>query len=157
MSSIQTSLNNYIDQLSAALGLESTTSNQLKSIFASYSDVNKYKLITKTETPVKELLSADQSIKALFDSQLKPYQEKIKANWNSMNKNLVELQILTLIQKKENCDEVIDGLLKVLNEKIKIVNDTLKQNLTQAGGSNDKYMKKYLKYKNKYLSLKNLI
>ena len=72
------------------------------------------------------------------------------------NKNLVELQILTLIQKKENCDKVIDGLLDVLNKKIKIVNDTLKENLTQAGGSNDKYIKKYLKYKNKYLSLKKI-
>jgi hypothetical protein len=156
MTSIKTDLNTHIDKLSRALGLESSTSNELKGIFVSYSDENKYKLIDKTGEAVTQLLSADQSIKALFDSQLLHYQEKIKANWNSMNKNLVELQILTLIQKKENCDKVIDGLLDVLNKKIKIVNETLKQNLSQAGGSNDKYIKKYLKYKNKYLSLKKI-
>ena len=155
MTSIKTILDQYIDQLGNALGLEEPTKTRLKTLLISYNDENKYKLIDKTSDAVSLLDSADKELK-LFIDKLEPYKSKIKPNLDAMNNSLIELQILTLIQKKENCDKVIDGLLDVLNKKIRIVNDTLKKNLTQAGGSNDKYIKKYLKYKNKYLSLKKI-
>jgi len=155
MSTITTNLNNYIDQLGRILELTVETKNRLKSLFNSYNN-EKYKLIEKTEDAVSKLETADQELKTFIDNTLEPYKTKIKTNLDQMNNSLIELQILTLIQKKENCDKVIDGLLDVLNKKIKIVNETLQKNLTQAGGSNDKYIKKYLKYKNKYLSLKKI-
>jgi len=48
-----------------------------------------------------------------------------------MNEQLAQLQILSLIQKKEDCQEVIKQLLKILNDKIKTVNDVLRANLGQ--------------------------
>ena len=69
--------------------------------------------------------------------------------------------------RNQNCDEIIRALLDALNNKIRSVNQILRENLdpagahhaaNQGGGANDdKYMSKYLKYKNKYLSLKKMI
>lgn len=117
---------------------------------------------------------------------LHPYAAQIQNSWDAMNDQLARLQVLSLIQRKESCDGVIRALLDALNQKIQTVNQILNQNLdqqaqggvaqvpagrimtleeqaqfarnqplnfVQAGG----YQEKYLKYKNKYLSLKKMI
>jgi len=46
-----------------------------------------------------------------------------------MNQQLTELQILSLIRRQENCDQVINELLRVLHEKIRTVNQIISSNL----------------------------
>lgn len=209
--------NDYIRRLGLALGYTDAQIPMLINSFVNFNRQDRYKLINNTQQYVDSLLAVDQQLAGLPNGILKPYMQEIGENWYAMNKQLAELQILSLIQKKEDCQEVIKELLRILNEKIKTVNDVLKANLGQssnpsqqpqqlqqsenpqggvasqrfqnlarstipgnqsafrdvvqqkmqnygpaqnqpqnqrAGGSNDPYMNKYLKYKNKYLSLK---
>jgi len=220
----------YIERLGQALGYNIQQIPDLRTSFRNFNRQDKYKLIQNTQEFVDRLLDADQQLQALAlpNGILEPYMDEIGDNWHAMNEQLVQLQILSLIQKKEDCQAVIKELLKLLSNKIKTVNEVLKANLEQppsnpplqdqmnsqggiaqprfralanrtipaqrfqaaaenpalrsrtaaelqerlgqqdlrlpgaggivrnlGGGSNDNvYMNKYLKYKNKYLSLK---
>ena len=72
--------------------------------------------------------------------------------------NLGKLQLLAILKKANNCEDVLNSFIGLLNNKIGAVNNILKKNL-QAGGSNInyEYYRKYNKYKNKYLLFKNSI
>ncbi len=202
------SFSQYIINLSTALGLNDIERTNLIQILTKFTDKDKYKLIENTDLLVQKLVDIDKQINQLITKDLFPYMESIKENLNEMNKNLAELQILSLIKRKENCGQVIKELINLLNIKYSTVNDIVKRNLegdpsidksrkanletiynatltesslpkkqvqTQAnrppwnnsldilkvplGRSNIKSnsKSKYLKYKNKYLSLKKLI
>lgn len=202
------SFSQYIINLSTALGLNDIERINLIQILTKFTDKDKYKLIENTDLLVQKLVDIDKQINQLITKDLFPYMESIKENLNEMNKNLAELQILSLIKRKENCGQVIKELINLLNIKYSTVNDIVKRNLegdpsidksrkadletiynatltesslpkkqvqTQAnrlpwdnslykpkvplGRSNIKSnsKSKYLKYKNKYLSLKKLI
>jgi hypothetical protein len=201
--------NEYIRRLGLALGYPDDQIPMLINSFVNFNRQDRYKLITNTQQYVDSLLAVDQELASLPNGILKPYMQEIGENWNNMNQQLAQLQILSLIQKKEDCQAVIKELLRILNDKIRTVNDVLKANLgqspsnppqsgqssssgginrfqdavrlsrpdpnsgerfrqtvldatsrfgpgrsNQGGGSNDPYINKYLKYKNKYLSLK---
>lgn len=159
---------NFVIRLGKALSLDEPKQEKLKAVLVNFSNGDKYKLISEIDKYVINLEEIDKQLIGLKTGILEPYMGAIENNWNSMNEQLAQLQILSLIQRKENCEEVIKELLGILSKKIATVNDILKNNLgqpisqssvqanqEQAGGSNnDKYMNKYLKYKNKYLSLK---
>jgi DNA-binding MarR family transcriptional regulator len=200
------SFNEYIKNLSTALGLNDTERTKLIELLTKFTDKDKYKLVENTDSLVQKLVDIDIQINQLITKDLFPYMESIKENLNEMNKNLAELQILSLIKRKENCGQVIKELINLLNYKSSAVNEIVKKNLegvqsidksrkadletiynatltepslpkkqvqTQAnrqpwdnsldilkvelGKSNIKSKSKYLKYKNKYLSLKKLI
>jgi len=199
------SFNEYIKNLSTALGLNDTERTKLIELLTKFTDKDKYKLVEKTDLLVQKLVDIDIQINQLITKDLFPYIESIKENLNEMNKNLAELQILSLIKRKENCGQVIKELINLLNIKYSTVNDIVKKNL-EGDPSIDKSQKanletiynatltkpslpkqvqtqlrpdwdnslhklkvplgksnfgqnfgKYLKYKNKYLSLKKLI
>jgi hypothetical protein len=171
--------NNFVIRLGKALSLDEPKQEKLKAFLVNFSNGDKYKLISETDKYVTNLEEIDKQLIGLKTGILAPYMNAIQNNWNNMNEQLAQLQVLSLIQRKENCEEVIKELLGILSKKIASVNDILRNNLgqpisqvntqantqadtkvedsddSQSGGrNNDKYINKYLKYKNKYLSLK---
>ena len=124
--------NDYIRRLGLALGYTDAQIPMLINSFVNFNRQDRYKLINNTQQYVDSLLAVDQQLAGLPNGILKPYMQEIGENWYAMNKQLAELQILSLIQKKEDCQEVIKELLRILNEKIKTVNDVLKANLGQS-------------------------
>jgi len=156
------SFKNYSKRIINAIGFSDESINsQFQSFINQFSDEDKFKLINQTEKYVSSLEQVDKELLLLTtgDGSLSKYMNQIQTNWNSMNEQFVQLQILTIIQKKEDCSGVIKQLLNILGKKIETVNSVLRENLgiseSKGGSTNQEYIKKYLKYKNKYLSLKN--
>jgi hypothetical protein len=126
-------LETYVEQISTALELTPDQKEKITIIFAGFKDNEKLQLISQTQSSVDELIKADEQIKTLKTGSLSQYMDNIQANWNIMSENLVQLQILSLIQKKgADCSEVINDLLKILNTKLTTVNQILKANLGEA-------------------------
>jgi hypothetical protein len=122
---------------------EKLTEEQLQ---AQFKDDEKIKKITA-------LLETDSKILEFGESQIK--KESTKDNFNKLKNSLGKLQILVLIndlKKSKDCDDVLNSFMKVFNDKLETVNTILSDNLTQTGGNNN-YIKKYLKYKIKYLKM----
>ena len=154
--------NIYVNKLGTALQLTESSKIKLLGMLEKFSNDDKLKIMEITSSQVTALESVDNELSKLINSgALNQYKDQIINGWNAMNEQLAELQILSLITKsKEDCSKVINSLSEVLNRKITKVNEILKNNLntTQSGGANnDIYMNKYLKYKNKYMSLKKNI
>lgn len=151
----------YVNKLGTALGLSEPSKQKLLVMLKKFSDNDKLKIMEITSSQVNALESVDNELSTLYKGALSQYKDLIKVNWDAMNEQLAELQILSLITKsKEDCSNVINSLSDVLNKKITKVNEILRNNLNtpQSGGANnDIYMNKYLKYKNKYMSLKKNI
>lgn len=215
----------YVRRLGVALGFPLEQQEGLLNIFQNFTQGDRYRLVQNTDRYVSNLEAIDIELRELPNGILLPYMNGIRENWNNMNQQLAQLQILSLLQKKENCEAVIKELLNILNKKITSVNEILTNNLgqdrpmsaqpsaqggvsqssakggvnvtlnardafrtvgqrvvqqqpeaggglprlvgenerrfnearqRQGGGANDDiYTKKYLKYKDKYLSLKN--
>lgn len=124
--------NEYIRRLGLALGYPADQIPMLINSFVNFNRQDRYKLITNTQQYVDSLLAVDQELASLPNGILKPYMQEIGENWNNMNQQLAQLQILSLIQKKEDCQAVIKELLRILNDKIRTVNDVLKANLGQS-------------------------
>jgi len=127
---IQT-FNDHIVRLGTALSFNGDQIQRLQNSFQTFNDRDRYRLIANTQTYVQSLVQADAGLQSLQSSTLAPYMEQIQEGWNEMNNQLAELQILSLIQKKEDCSAVIKELLDLLNKKIKTVNEVLKANLGQ--------------------------
>jgi hypothetical protein len=173
MTTLKKDLDNIITTLSQILNLNNENIEKLKLTFTNFNDDDKYKLIGSLSDDLQTLQEADLKLKELTQSSLfAPYKDKIKDKVELMNKELIELQVLSLIQNKPNCDKVIKELAGILTEKIQKVNIILKNNLASAaaadvptpdtaglsGGSRkDIYINKYIKYKKKYISLKNIM
>jgi hypothetical protein len=122
----------YIEDLARALGYSDLQIPGLRDSFQNFNRQDKYKLIQNTETVVQSLLDVDLKLSSLPNGILQPYMNEIGENWTAMNDQLAQLQILSLIQKKEDCQAVIKELLGILNTKIKTVNDVLRANLGQS-------------------------
>ena len=121
---------------------------------------DKYKILSNPK--INELLKADEDLKKL-EQKLEPYYNDIKDQWNLMMKNLGKLQTFIFLKKIEpsNCGPIINEIITALNTKINTVNEILEENIkstnNQAGGNIDSFKQKYLKYKSKYLHIKNNI
>jgi hypothetical protein len=100
--------------------------------------------------------------------ELKQFEESLKSNetknlFNELKTQLGLVKINNFIKKEKIITRIreadkstlINDLIKILNERIKTVNQILKENLTQTGGN--LYFLKYKKYKEKYLKLKSQI
>ena len=139
--------------------------NKLQSIIMQKISPNN-RLITDRELLQKifNLLKSDADIDTFKTKITNP---SVMNNFNLMKEKLGELQILTLakkLHKSENCDDVLNTFVNVLNNKIDTVNEILEDTLIQSGGSkndqsifNEKYYVKYLKYKLKNKELEFLI
>jgi hypothetical protein len=103
-----------------------------------------------------KLLDTDNKIKTFEIKYINNTHENTKKSFNSLKTNLGKLQVLVLLkelEKSKNCDQVLNGLFTILNNKISGINDIISNNTIQNGGGNN-YLKKYLKYKIKYFIIK---
>jgi hypothetical protein len=101
-----------------------------------------------------ELLQTDINIQ-IFGSQ-----QELNDNDNfiELKNNLGRLQLLVLIKnlnKAENCADVLNAFMNVMNTKIETINEVLRSNI-QSGGNQIDYYQKYKKYKKKYTIIKNM-
>jgi hypothetical protein len=129
----------YVTDLAQALGLNDIDRGKLQEILQKFTNGEKYKLIDNTKEHVDKLSRIDEEIKQLTTGELAPYMQSIKNNWDRMNQALAELQILSLIQRKgDNCDKLLDQLLKILGTKVSVVNEILKKNLEVIPSSESK-------------------
>lgn len=162
MSTFNENFNGFAKRIFSALGFtDDVIASKFQSFLDEFSKEEKFKLINETERYVTSLEIVDNELKGLSIGSLAQYMTQIKNNWDTMNEQFAQLQILSLIQRKEDCSGVIKELLNILSKKIETVNGILKSNLGISSEiqmqSDSQSKKKYLKYKNKYLSLKNLI
>lgn len=103
---------------------------------------------------INELLDVDSRLLEFEKNNI--LHDHTKQNFNKLKENLGKLQILVLIKKlseSTGCNDIINTLLNILNNKFENINSILTSNLVQTGGTNKKYYKKYIKYKTKYLKL----
>ena len=102
---------------------------------------------------IKKLIEQDKEINKFGEDH-----EINSKKFTELKINLGKLQLLAILKKANNCEDVLNSFIGLLNTKISKVNDILKGTL-QAGGSNInyEYYRKYNKYKNKYLLFKNSI
>ena len=151
---------NYTNKILTALDIPSD-SNVLQEMIK-FNDSEKYKIITNEK--INNLLEADSKLFELGKRlENEPYYEQIKNQWNLMIKNLAKLQIYIFIKKidKSNCGPLIEEIVKALDNKISIVNKIMEENIKSIDDENKqiinttKLNNKYLKYKTKYLQIKN--
>ena len=115
--------------------------------------INTFQVPPELEDKIKKLIEQDKEINQFGNKY------NIKSdNFNELKINLGKLQLLAILKKANNCEDVLNSFIDLLNNKIGAVNNILKAKL-QAGGSdiNYEYYRKYNKYKNKYLLFKNSI
>ena len=155
----------YMITLFRALGVQGEPERILRQLLQDFRPDERIRIIAGTRDFVLALTEADNALQGFLGSFGVRYNINKEA-WDRMTSSLGELQMLSLLEKVEGtCDEVINALLNVLSAKITQVNKILKSKLPQpvaqgggarAGGGNinDKYLNKYLKYKNKYVYLK---
>jgi hypothetical protein len=103
---------------------------------------------------INELLNFDEDINKFDNEYIK--NENTKKNFNNFKQNIGKLQILILlknIEKSQNCDDILNSFIGILNNKLSTVNDILFDNIsnTQSGGGNIKSKKynffiKFMKY-----------
>lgn len=151
-------INNYIEQIVNALIDNTDRNNELirnKLIeeFKNYKTNDKLSFIKNTEIHLDKLIEADIEIEKL-KTQMENKGGYDVESWNKLMEGLSKLQVLSLINKTANCKETTDAIITALNEKINRVNEVLEKNL-QTGGNIKSYKHKYLKYKSKYLRIKN--
>ena len=152
----------YMTRLFTALDIQEGSIRRLEELLLQFGPTEQIRIIQNTAQFVDELFFVDRDLKNFYDNLGKDYH--IKDNWDKMTESLGELQMLSLLEKVEGtCDEVINALLDALSKKITKVNEILRSKLHQpaagrrearGGNINDKYLNKYLKYKNKYVYLK---
>jgi hypothetical protein len=154
----------YIDEIITALGITDTSIKQkIKKDMENFDQKSKYKIISDVELQknVKLLLKADNELNNLVKAGgiLESFyikKDENKKAWENSMEQVARLQGLIILRKisQNDCDGLIKSLLGAFNTKLKAVNTVLDSDLkSQAGGSDNDYLVKYLKYKNKYLKL----
>jgi hypothetical protein len=163
-------IKNHLSNILIALGIVDSTrptdadelilNDMIAEINDKYDDKSKYTLLELSNPKLKQLINADNEIKNIYDklnSNREKYGEESITKWNEMMRNVAKLQLLTIIKKKANCEEITKSIINALDSKIKVINTILDENLEQNGGNIKSYKHKYLKYKSKYLRIKNNI
>lgn len=153
----------YIDNIITALGITDTNIKQrIEEEMKKFDQKSKYKIISDSalKKNVSQLLRADEELNKLVrtNGTLRSFYDKQenKKAWENSMEHVARLQGLIILRKisQNDCDGLIKNLLGAFDTKLKAVNTVLESDLkSQAGGSDNDYLVKYLKYKNKYLKL----
>lgn len=154
----------YIDNIINALGITDINIKQrIEEEMKKFDQKSKYKIISDSalKTNVSKLLKADEELNKLVKTGgiLQSFYSKNTNNktaWENSMEQVARLQGLIILRKisQNDCDGLIKNLLGAFDTKLKAVNTVLESDLrSQAGGSDNDYLVKYLKYKNKYLKL----
>ncbi len=150
---------NFIKHITDALGVNGDEANRLTEELTTKFDVSdQYRLMDNTH--LQKLLEADHKLKTITDKMNKTILTDINDNWQKLLSNMGKLQVLLFIKKleteKPNCSEILNDIITALNTKIETVNNILEVNIKKTD-ENTNTKQKYLKYKSKYLHLKNNI
>jgi hypothetical protein len=145
------------DAIKVNLTINDANAKILDDIFFQLNNSQKYKLLDRLNELFGQLLQNDQDLNQWGRRK----NIDTDQSWIKLKKELAILQINSII--KLNLD--YDGLIKIIGDKIATLNEIVLKDrglnpqgdpLRFAGGTNiDKYRKKYLKYKQKYLELTN--
>jgi hypothetical protein len=155
----------FIDNIFKSLGIENESST-IKSELLNLKNSDKIQIMESTQIQglIKQLNDADTKINKLANGDLQNYVNSNNDKWKGMLLEFGRLQALSILKnvsKSENCDEKINKIVDAMTEKLSTVNTVLTENLNPttnkylSSGSEFNYFQKYLKYKNKYLLLKN--
>ena len=163
---IQNNINEHIDKIVDTGVIDDATGRTLKiEIATNFNDDQKFTFIESTAQKLDALIQADIRLTGIKDKLQNNiiYTSETKNRWDSMIEKLARLQTLIFIKdgRKVNCDEVTKDIIDALDAKITAVNDVIQEKLEQEqqqkGGNIKSYKHKYLKYKSKYLRIKNNI
>ena len=157
----------YINNIITALGItDENMKMRIEDDMKKFDEKSKYKIIsdTKLKDNINQLLIADNKLHDLVNNGgiLNSFYTKNgenKQKWDSAMEQVARLQGLIILRKisYNDCDGLIKTLLGAFNNKLAVVNNLLASDLeskkTLIGGSDNDYLVKYLKYKNKYLKL----
>ena len=151
----------FIEKILDTLQIDQESINDIiADMDSKFNRSDKYKILNNPK--INELLKADEELQKL-EAKLEPYYNDIKDQWNLMMKNLGKLQTFIFLKKIEpsNCGPIINEIITALNTKINTVNEILEENIksanNQTGGNTESFKQKYIKYKLKYLNIKNNI
>ncbi len=148
----ENSIKFYIDQIGDKLGVNL---DDLKEHIIEFTNIQKLSFIKNTQEKLNKLLELDEKLKNIStDLDDTALYGEAKKNWDNMLVNVGKLQALSLINKTANCEQITQNIISAIDAKITAVNAVLDQNL-QTGGNINSYKHKYLKYKSKYLRIKN--
>jgi transcription initiation factor TFIIIB Brf1 subunit/transcription initiation factor TFIIB len=157
MTDFESQFQDKMNRIISKLGINEGVGNEIITGLQKFATTDKTAIIDNVGKYFDQLLEQDKQLQTLFDTgALSLYKNSIQNEWNAMTKQLAELQGLIILKKvhKNDCDGVIKQLLAAITGKLSVVNDIIKNELSQAGGNNDlMYKSKYLKYKTKYLNL----
>jgi hypothetical protein len=139
------SVSKAIDNITDTLDINK---NNLNSIIQ---DKKKVK-IKKQPILINRLLNNNVRLKKInkYVKKDKELSEKI----NKLKKKLSILQLNSIIDKEDN-EELLNEVIKTIDNKLYNINNVLENNYIQNGGTSSRYYYKYLKYKIKYLELIN--
>ena len=166
----------FIEKMLDSLDLPVDAKQKILAQLGKYDKVNQHNFLTNQELK-NAMLAADTGYSNLIKpgGPLHPYESNIRINWDKLSSSLGQLQGLSILNKisPSDCGPVIKELINAFNTKINSVNSILADklestpgpdtnttkattNAIQKGGYSDLvYKNKYLKYKQKYLQLKN--
>jgi hypothetical protein len=173
--------NDHVSKIVSYLGIGDDLQEYFKNTLSKLTPTDKYNIIKSTGDNLDKLEKADKELRS-FLTRLEKEHPKTVNSFKELLKNLTKLQVLIFINKKsEDCTKIIDDLNKTMNNKIEAVNSIISSSLEKPSEVNSasvstKYLKgkrnglfnlfgganiddniKYLKYKIKYLKLKNKI
>jgi len=152
----------YLDKIFTALGLDDSMKASIKDEFNALNSsdiiiVHEMFDDSKNKEQFDKLFEADIDLQNIT-LRLKPY--NLGDKWLKLLSNLAKLQGYIILNKaqSDNCSELVGAIIAAVDEKISITNQILSSNLKSSSRPipADAVDNKYLKYKNKYLNLKNL-
>ena len=122
-------------------------------------DINNLNSITENKKKIR-IKKQPILINRLLNNnvRLKNLQKYVKNNKNlnekidNLKNKMSILQFNSLIEK-ENNNELLNEVIKTIDNKLYNINNVLENNYNQNGGTASQYYYKYLKYKIKYLEL----
>jgi hypothetical protein len=147
--------NQYIDTIFRALDISIEDQKKLKKEILKFNNKDKNKIISNDNINIALgfLITADKNINDIKNDYI--FFEDIQVEWEYMTQHLAKLQTFILLEniKTNKCSKFISSLNKVLTSKIDFINKILETNISTKNNEFN-IVKKYLKYKNKYINLK---
>ena len=155
-----------------AIGINDDKKNTLIEKMMNFKKSDKYILTNNTDIKAKieQLKEADKEFAGLKIKVQAQYSDLVEL-WETMTTNLVELQGKIILENisATDCTGLIDSVISALDKKLTLMSSILddhNKSKTPNGnstigatneGSRKYYFNKYMKYKNKYLKLRELI
>ena len=124
---------NRMNLIFDALNITEERQDDINAKLNDYRPSDKIEIVENVEQYLPILLDADIRLAELIEGgPLTPYRQEIIEQWYDMIDQLAELQGLLLLKKvnKNNCVEVIKHLSQAVSNKVQVVNQIIKNEIT---------------------------